>query len=139
MRAPSTLLAASLLAASWSMACRADEPPPVMEDVVVTGERPGPGMWHVHRGAAHVWILGSMSPLPKGITWRSKQVKRLLDSTGQVLVQKPFELGIVRILWLLITEHKVLMVGGGKRLKDVMPADLYARFAVLRTKYGEDP
>jgi len=110
-----------------------------MEDVVVTGERPGPGMWHVHRGAAHVWILGSMSPLPKGITWRSKQVERLLDSTGQVLVQKPFELGIVRILWLLITEHKVLMVGGGKRLKDVMPADLYARFAVLRTKYGEDP
>jgi uncharacterized protein YbaP (TraB family) len=31
------------------------------------------------------------------------------------------------------------MIGGGKRLKDVLPADLYARFAVLRAKYGEDP
>src|SRR5271170_3920332 len=140
LRAPAALIAAVVLASVLlSIACRADEPPPVMDDVVVTGERPGPGMWHVHHGAAHLWILGSMSPLPKGIAWRSKQVEQVLDGTGQVLVQKPFELGIVRILWLLITEHKVLLVGGGKRLKDVLPADLYARFAVLRSKYGESP
>jgi uncharacterized protein YbaP (TraB family) len=77
--------------------------------------------------------------LPKGITWRSKQVEQVLDGTNQVLVQKPFEIGIARILWLLITERKVLMVGGGKRLRDVMPADLYARFAAQRAKYTDDP
>jgi uncharacterized protein YbaP (TraB family) len=138
-RTAAPFLAACLWAAGLAATAHADEPPPVMDDLVVTSERPGPGMWHVHRGAAQVWILGSMSPLPKGITWRSKQVEQVLDGTGQVLVQKPFELGIVRILWLLITEHKVLMVGGGKRLKDVLPADLYARFAALRAKYGESP
>jgi len=111
----------------------------VLDELVVTGERTGPGMWHVHRGTAQVWILGSMSPLPKGITWRSTQVEQVLGTTTQVLVQKPFEIGIARILWLLITEHKVLMVGGGRRLKDVMPADLYARFAALRAKYNEGP
>jgi len=109
-----------------------------MDEVVVTGERTGPGMWHVHRGTAQLWILGSMSPLPKGITWRSKQVEQVLDSANQVLVQKPFEIGIARILWLLITEHNVLMVRGGKRLKDVLPADLHARFAVQRAKYTQD-
>jgi uncharacterized protein YbaP (TraB family) len=138
-RIAAPFLAACLWAAGLAATAQADEPPPVMDDLVVTSERPGPGMWHVHRGAAQVWILGSMSPLPKGITWRSKQVEQVLDGTGQVLVQKPFELGIVRILWLLITEHKVLMVGGGKRLKDVLPADLYVRFAALRAKYGESP
>jgi uncharacterized protein YbaP (TraB family) len=110
-----------------------------MDDLVVTGEHPGPGLWHVHRGSAQLWILGSMSPLPKGITWRSKQVERLLDSTNQVLVQKPFEVGIARILWLLITERSVLMVTGGKRLKDVLPPDLHARFAAQRAKYTSDP
>jgi uncharacterized protein YbaP (TraB family) len=134
------LIAATLWAAGFrSLACHADPPPPVMEDLVVTGERPGPGMWHVHRGAAQVWILGSMSPLPKGITWRSNQVEQVLNGTTLVLVQKPFEIGIARILWLLITERSVLMVRGGKRLKDVLPADLHARFAVQRAKYTEDP
>ena len=110
-----------------------------MEELVVTGERTGPGMWHVHRGAAQVWILGSMSPLPKGITWRATQVETVLNGAGQALVQKPFEIGIARILWLLITERSVLMVRGGKRLKDVLPAELHARFAAQRAKYTDDP
>jgi uncharacterized protein YbaP (TraB family) len=113
--------------------------PQVLDEIVVNGERTGPGMWHVHRGAAQLWILGSMSPLPKGITWRSKQVEQILTGTSQVLVQKPFEIGIARILWILITDRNLLMIGGGKRLKDVLPADLYARFDVQRAKYGEDP
>src|ERR1700719_365955 len=91
-----TMISASLLTVCLlSIACRADQvPPPVMDEVVVTGERTGPGMWRVHRGAAQVWILGSMSPLPKGITWRSNQVEQVLDGTNQVLVQKPFDIGI---------------------------------------------
>src|SRR6202051_520870 len=116
----------------------ADEPPPVMDELTVTGERTGPGMWHVHHGAANLWILGSMSPLPKGITWRSKQLEQILDSTNQIVVPKPFEIGIARVLWLLITERDLLMVSGGKRLKDVMPPNLYARFALQRAKYTAD-
>jgi uncharacterized protein YbaP (TraB family) len=135
-----TFIAAILSAAGfWAISCRADQPPSVMDELVVTGERTGPGMWHVHRGAAQVWILGSMSPLPKDITWRSKQVEQVLDGANLVLVQKPFEIGIARILWLLLTERSVLMVTGGKRLRDVFPADLYARFAVQRAKYADDP
>jgi uncharacterized protein YbaP (TraB family) len=116
--------------------CRADEPQ-VLDELIVTGERTGPGMWHVHHDAADLWILGSMSPLPKGITWRSKQFEDLLGQTNQVLIPKPFEIGIARILWLLITERDLLMVGGGKRLKDVMPPELHARFAVQRAKYTD--
>jgi uncharacterized protein YbaP (TraB family) len=141
MRKPTTTSMASILltACLLSIAGRADQAPPqTMDEVIVTGDRTGPGMWHVHRGSAQVWILGSMSPLPKGITWRATQVEQVLDSANQVLVQKPFEIGIARILWLLITEHNVLLVRGGKRLKDVLPADLHARFAVQRTKYNED-
>ena len=134
-------IAANLFAGSWASApSHAEEAPlQALDEVVVTGERPGPGMWHVHRGSAQLWILGSISPLPKGITWRSTQVEQVLNSTGQVLVPKPLEIGIVRILWLLITERELLMVRGGKRLKDVMPAGLHARFALQRAKFTNDP
>jgi len=110
-----------------------------LDEVVVTGERTGPGMWHVHRGAGQLYILGSLSPLPKGITWRSKQVEQVLDGANVVLLQKPFDIGIARILWVLITERSVLLVRGGRRLKDVLPADLYARFALQRAKFTDDP
>ena len=138
-RLPAALGAAVLIAWCVIGACRAQAPPSdVLEDVVVTSERTGPEMWHVHRGAGELWILGSMSPLPKGITWRSKQLERVLDGTNQVLIPKPFEIGIVRVLWLLITERDVLMLSGGKRLKNVMPQALHARFAVQRAKFTDD-
>jgi uncharacterized protein YbaP (TraB family) len=119
-------------------ASRADDAPAqVLDEVVVTGERTGPEMWHVHREASDLWILGSMSPLPKGITWRSKQFEQVLEHTNQVVIPKPFEVGIARILWLLITERDILLVRGGKRLKDVMPPGLYVRFSALREQYHE--
>jgi uncharacterized protein YbaP (TraB family) len=118
--------------------CHAAQPPLPLDEIVVTAERAGPGMWHVHRGAANVWILGSISPLPRDITWRSKQVETVLESTSQVLVQKPLEISIPRILWMLIADRKFLMVGGGQKLKDVLPPDLHARFAAQRSKVGED-
>ena len=140
IRTPAAMIMAALLMGGASATSRAQQAPPqVLDEIVVSGERTGPGMWHVHRGAAQLWILGSMAPLPRDITWRSKQVEQVLISTNRVLVQKPFDIGIARILWILITDRHLLMIGGGKRLKDVLPADLYARFAVLRAKYGEDP
>ena len=123
------------VAATGTEAAGADAASESLDELVVTGERAGPGMWHVRHGDANLWILGSMSPLPKGITWRSKQVEDLLATTTQVVLPKPFDIGIARVLWLLITERSLLMVGGGRRLHDVMPPPLYARFAAERAKY----
>jgi uncharacterized protein YbaP (TraB family) len=121
----------------------APAPPPsvpsALDEIVVTGERAGPGMWHVHHGGADVWLLGTLSPLPRGITWRSRQVERVLETASQVLVQKPFEISIPRILWVLLTERSLVLETHGKRLKDALPPALHERFAALRRKYSDDP
>ena len=133
-----TFVSACLLAGCFAaVACRA-QAQPALDEIVVTAERTGPGMWHVRHGAANVWILGSISPLPRDITWRSRQVEQVLESTSQVLVQKPIGISVPRILWMLITDRKYLMVGGGKKLKDVLPPDLHARFAAQRSKVTDD-
>src|SRR5271155_3707917 len=94
------LLAAAWLGPAWYVAACAQNTPPSpaapaqptqLEELTVTGERTGPGMWRVHRGNSQLWILGSISPLPKGITWRSKQVEQVLTTTQRVLVPKPLE------------------------------------------------
>lgn len=113
-------------------------PPDALDEVIVTGEQPGPGLWHVHRGTADLWILGTVSPLPKDMTWRTTQVEEVLNSADEVLVAKPFELGIARALWLFVTQRDLLMVRDGKKLRDVLPLDLYARFAAARAKYTQE-
>lgn len=127
-----------LLAGFCAAAADAEQSPAAIDEIVVTAERAGPGMWHVHRGDANVWLLGSISPLPRDMTWRSKQVESVLESTTQVLVQKPIEISVPRILWMLIADRKYLMVSGGKKLKDVLPPDLHARFAAQRSKVTDD-
>jgi uncharacterized protein YbaP (TraB family) len=134
-------IAAALLAILLTRFCApalGAEQAPALDEIVVSAERAGPGMWRVHRGDANVWLLGSIAPLPRDITWRSKQVESVLESTSQVLVQKPIEISVPRILWMLIADRKLLLVGGGKRLKDVLPPGLHARFAAQRSKVSDD-
>ena len=132
------MLAPGLHGAAAQSPAATQSPPAQLEELTVTGERTGPGMWRVHRGSSQLWILGSISPLPQGITWRSKQVEQVLTTTQRVLVPKPLEIGIVKILWLLITERNVIMIRGGKRLKDVLPQNLYQRFAAQRARFTKD-
>ncbi len=114
-------------------------PPDALGELAVSGERPGPRMWHIHRGASHVWIIGSLSPLPKGIVWRAKQAEQVLSEAQDVLVQKPLDIGFARAVWLLITQRKHLMNSGGGKLRWVLPTELYARFARARAAVHENP
>lgn len=116
----------------------AGAPPDQLDEIVVTGERSGPGLWHVHRGDAQLWILGALAPLPKGITWRSRQVEQVISTANVVLVTKPLGVGIARALWIFLTHHDLLVVPDGRKLKDVLPPDLYQRFATQRAHYNSD-
>jgi uncharacterized protein YbaP (TraB family) len=133
------LLLVALMPARIGLAQAANAPDDVLDEIVVTGERAGPGMWHVRRGDANLWILGALAPLPKGITWRSRQVEQVIGTANVVLVTKPLEIGIARALWIFLTHHDLLTVSGGRKLKDVLPPDLYRRFVTQRAKYTSDP
>jgi uncharacterized protein YbaP (TraB family) len=114
------------------------EAPSPVEEVVVTGERSGPGLWHVYRGSSQLWLFGTVSPLPKDMTWRSKQLESVLDGTDQLLVAKLVDISAPRALWLMVTQRKLMMADKGKTLKDMIPADLHARFAIQRAKFTKD-
>jgi uncharacterized protein YbaP (TraB family) len=70
------LLAGVGLLACHSAAAQSDAPQEKLDEIIVTGERAGTGLWHVYKGAAQLWIFGTVSPLPKDMTWRSKQLEQ---------------------------------------------------------------
>src|SRR5690242_7710009 len=54
-----------------------------MDEVVVSGEQPGPGLWKVTKGSHTLWILGTLTPLPQKMTWRSREVERVVAKSDR--------------------------------------------------------
>ena len=150
MRRAITALAllALLPAASAQTPPAATQTPPAgdirdMDTLVVTGEQPGPGLWKVMRGGHVLWILGTVTPLPKDMTWLSRQVETTIADSQEVIappsVSLGTELGMFRTMMLIPTALKARKNPDGKTLDEVVPADLYARWSVLKARYiGRD-
>ena len=56
-----------------------------LDEVLVTGERPGPGMWRVAKDGHELWILATLQPLPKNMTWRSQAVEQRIANSQVVI------------------------------------------------------
>lgn len=111
--------------------------------VVVTGARPGPGLWKVSKGGHVLWILGTVSPLPAGMQWRADEVRTVLAQADQVLdmpgVTVDANIGIFRGLLLLPSALKAMKNPDDKTLHEVLPADTWARWEVQKQRYfGRD-
>jgi uncharacterized protein YbaP (TraB family) len=101
-----------------------------IEEVLVTGEHPGPGLWKVSHGGHTLWILGTHAPLPARLTWRSQQVEWVMTEAQQVI--GPYSAAIS-------------LRGGdpfatnGPPLRKVLPRKRYAQWRALKDKYiGEN-
>lgn len=116
---------------------------PTLDTVLVTGEQPGPGLWKVTRtDSDHVlWILGTQAPLPKTMRWRSDEVDKIIASSQEVLADALGEVkvGFFRTVFLLPAALGAKKNADGATLKDILPADLYARWLPLKQRYlGKD-
>ena len=124
-----------------------DVVPHVLEEVLVTGEQPGPGLWKVSKSVAdtnHVlWIVGGHAPLPKKMSWRSREIEAILAESQRLVtwarVDTDFDAGFfatLRAAPLLFSADRNV---DGKKLQDVLPADVYSQWLNLKAKYlGED-
>jgi hypothetical protein len=112
--------------------------------VLVVGQRPGPALWKVSKGDHVLWIFGTYSPLPKQMDWRSQQLETVLAHSQELLgtpgtvvsVGWSNSLNVITALPFLAGAKKNV---DGIRLQDQVPADVYARWTVLKQKYiGND-
>ncbi|MDR6992990.1 TraB/GumN family protein [Luteimonas sp. 3794] len=114
-----------------------------MDTVVVTGVQPGPGLWRVRRGENTLYILGTQSPLPKAISWRSDEVREVLADAGVVLgppgVSIGSDIGMFRGLTMLPAAMRASRNPDGATLEELLPVEVYQRWSVLKARYiGRD-
>lgn len=141
-----TLAALLLLASPRVMAqeVTAAEPVVDMAAVQVTGEQPGPGLWKVSNAQGHVlWLLGTVAPLPAGVTWRSDQVQQVIAASDHVLGPPGWtpdvKIGLLRGLTLLPLAMKTARDPQGRTLQQIVAPDAYARWLGLKATYlGRD-
>ncbi|HEX5161652.1 MAG TPA: TraB/GumN family protein [Steroidobacteraceae bacterium] len=151
MRRIHFFIVAVLLGSSAAARSPQAEPPgdSPMEEVVVTGEFPGPGLWKVTRAndpAGHVlWIVGDPPPLPKRMKWKSREVEAVAVSAQEILMDasvsmKPDEeIGLFKGLSLLPSVLKARKNPGDATLRSQVPADVYERWLVQKKKFlGSD-
>lgn len=110
---------------------------PELNKIVVTGTVPGPDMWKVSDGEHVLWILGTLSPLPKKIDWNSKPIEITIQSS-EVFLMPPTvtaDIGFFKSLSLATTAIGIKKNPDKLKLVDIVPAELYSRWLVLKKKY----
>ena len=108
-----------------------------LDEVLVTGERPGPGMWRVSKGEHALWILATLEPLPKKMIWRSTAVEQRIAISQTVLAPPNVDadVGFFRSMTLLPALFRARHSPDGETLEQALPHDLYMRWLALRVKY----
>jgi uncharacterized protein YbaP (TraB family) len=107
--------------------------PVQLETVLVRGEVPAPGLWELTRAGKKVLIMGTLSPVPKDIVWTSAKVERQI-AQAEVILSAPgvtirSDSGFFGSAMLIPAYQKSRKNPGGRQLKDVLPPELYARWA----------
>jgi uncharacterized protein YbaP (TraB family) len=110
-----------------------------MEEVVVTGEHEGPRLWKVHKGDHVLWILGTVTPLPKKMIWQSDAVESVLQQSQEVVPAWPaFGIGAnpFTALRVWIEWRNIQKIPDRMDLREVLSPELYARFSALKARYA---
>jgi uncharacterized protein YbaP (TraB family) len=102
-----------------------DAPNSEPETVLVQGERPGPTLWKISRGDHILWLLGTHSPLPILMTWRSAQVESAISESNEVL-------GVYAVSLKVSPQMQRIK---RRPLKSVLSARSYANWRKLKSKY----
>lgn len=114
------------------------------EQVLVVGQRPGPGLWKVSKEDHVLWVFGTYAPLPVQMQWRSHEVETILAQSQELIGAPGMSLNVGWMDSLNIITALPSLIGArkntnGESLQEIVPADVYARWAVLKARYiGDD-
>ncbi len=131
-------------AGSPSPATTPAEPIVDLDAVVVSGSQPGPGLWKVVGKNGHtLWVLGTLSPLPRRMEWDTNAVERAIAQSQQIIespsVKLKADVGFFGKLALIPTALKARRNPGDKTLQEIVPPDQYVRWQALKARYiGSD-
>jgi len=109
-----------------------------IQEIVVEGQHEGPRMWTVRKGDHTLWILGTISPLPKKMVWQPDAVREVLRHTQEVVPAWPsYGIGAnpLTALRVYIEWRHLQKPPDNLPLRQTLPAPLYQRVEALKARY----
>lgn len=110
----------------------------VVEELVVTGKRPGPPLWRVSNNGSTLWIFGVPDTLPKKLVWDPASVNAIMQDSQTYLSPPSVSATVsnpLRALGVLRAFGKLKKLDNNQQLKDVVPAPLYAEFTAAAAQF----
>jgi uncharacterized protein YbaP (TraB family) len=135
------ILMSLLCASAWLRAQPAEDPAAAqapVQEVVVEGRHEGPRLWVVRKGDRTLWILGTISPLPKKMVWQPDAVRAVLHETQEVVPAWPtYGIGAhpLTALRVYIEWRRLQKPPDNLPLQQSLPPQLYARVEALKARY----
>jgi uncharacterized protein YbaP (TraB family) len=132
------LLAAAVAGAQQAATAGPEGATAAVTEIVVEGHHQGPRLWRVHRGEHVLWILGTVSPLPKKLIWQPDAVQAVLKETQEVVPAWPsYGIGAnpITALRVYIQWRRMQKPPDRMPLQQALPPPLYARVAALEARY----
>jgi uncharacterized protein YbaP (TraB family) len=112
-------------------------PTPLVE-IVVEGQHEGPRLWMVRKGTHTLWILGTISPLPKKLVWQPDAVREVLKQVQEVVPAWPtYGIGAnpLTAVRVYIEWRRLQKPPDNLPLAQTLPPELYARVEALKARY----
>jgi uncharacterized protein YbaP (TraB family) len=109
-----------------------------MAEVVVEGRHAGPRLWTVRSGDHVLWILGTVTPLPKKMIWQPDAVQAVLQQSQEVVPAWPaYGIGAnpFTALRVYIEWRRLQKPPDHLPLQKTLPPALYARVEALEARY----
>ncbi|MGB6605264.1 MAG: TraB/GumN family protein, partial [Steroidobacteraceae bacterium] len=109
-----------------------------MAEVVVEGRHAGPRLWTVRSGDHVLWILGTVTPLPKKMIWQPDAVQAVLQQSQEVVPSWPaYGIGAnpFTALRVYIEWRRLQKPPDHLPLQKTVPPALYARVEALEARY----
>jgi uncharacterized protein YbaP (TraB family) len=107
----------------------------LVEELVVTGRRPGPAWWTVSDADTTVYVLGAPSLAPKHMAWDREIFEQRLAGASRVIL--PFQDVKVTLTGALGAAINFIRLRGGGPFEATLDPQTRARFVAARTALGQ--
>jgi hypothetical protein len=139
----STRLAFALAASALLIGAAPGDAPPVndwsnLEVVTVTPDHPGPPLWHIVKGDSEVWVIATVSPAPKTLSWDHTTIESLMQGANIVLLPPSASVGLAEGLWFYMWHMDRLEQPDGSTLEGSLAEPLRSRFVAARERAHQD-
>lgn len=138
-----TLLSSMLPASNLAAQLAPTQADLELEEVLVLGEQPGPAMWKVSRDGHTLWVMGTMTPRPSSMTWRSTAAEGVIQRSGEILgstsTRVTLGVGLFGAMKLIPAALKARDNPDGSTLHDVLPVEVRTRYSAMHRRFfGKD-